>query len=89
MNLFTNENRLTDFENKSMVTKGEGLERGKDWSFWNGKYKQLYVEWMINKDLLSSTGKSTQYSVITYMGMDMCKCMAEILHCSAEINTIL
>ena len=24
MNLFTNENRLTDFENKSMVTKGEG-----------------------------------------------------------------
>ena len=28
----------------------------------------LYMEWMVNRDLLYSTEKSTQYSVITYVG---------------------
>ena len=28
----------------------------------------LYMEWMVNGDLLSSPGNSIQYSVITYMG---------------------
>ena len=30
------------------------------------------MEWMVKWDLLYSTGKSTQYSVITYMGTDVC-----------------
>ena len=28
------------------------------------------MEWMRNKDLLYRTGKSTQYSVVTYMGKE-------------------
>ena len=28
----------------------------------------MYMEGMVNRDLLYSTGNSTQYSVITYMG---------------------
>ena len=28
------------------------------------------MEWMRNKDLLYSTGKSTQYSVVTYIGKE-------------------
>ena len=30
----------------------------------------LYIEKIINKDLLYSTGNSTQYSVIIYMGKE-------------------
>ena len=43
---------------------------------WEGHYiKQkweaiLHIKLIINKDLLYSTGKSTQYSVVTYMGKE-------------------
>ena len=30
----------------------------------------LHIKLIINKDLLYSTGKSTQYSVVTYMGKE-------------------
>ena len=30
----------------------------------------LYVKWMTNKKLLHSTGKSTQYFVMAYMGKE-------------------
>ena len=33
-------------------------------------YTLLYIKQVINKDLLYSTGNSTQYSVITYMGKE-------------------
>ena len=33
-------------------------------------YILLYVKQILNKDLLYSTGNSTQYSVITYMGKE-------------------
>ena len=33
-------------------------------------YTLLYIKQRINKDLLYSTGKSTQYSVMTYMGKE-------------------
>ena len=70
-----------------MVTKGGGLGvGGMDWGFQNGKGILLYMERMINGDLLYSTGKSTHCSVITYMGMDMCICLTESLCCTAEIN---
>ena len=29
-------------------------------------YTLLYIEWMSSKDLLCSTGKSTQYSIVIY-----------------------
>ena len=55
-------------ENKLMVTEGETW-----WGAINQKLRMnihtrtAYVRQTINKDLLYSTGKSTQYSVITYM----------------------
>ena len=35
-----------------------------------GPYTQLYIKQIINKDLLYSTGNSTQCSVITYVGKE-------------------
>ena len=45
-------------------------------------------------DLLYSTGNSTQYSVITYMGKEsekerMCICTRDSLFCTPETNTRL
>ena len=62
---------------------------GMDWWFGIGIWTQLYMKWMVTGDLLYSTGNSTQYSVITYMGMDMYICMAESLCYAAGINTTL
>lgn len=52
----------------------------------------LYMEWMVNQDLLCSTGNSNQHSVITYRGKDFLK--KEWVHdttksrcCTAEIIT--
>ena len=49
----------------------------------------------INKDLSYSTGHSTQYSVMTYMGkeskktVDLCICITDSLCCILETNTTL
>ena len=57
-------------------------------------YSVLYMHWMVNRDLLYSTGNSAQHSVITCMGnesekrMDMCLCITESLCHTAEINTL-
>ena len=47
--------------------RGGGGGEGMEWEFGVSRCKLLYIEWIINKDLLYSTGNSTQYSVITYM----------------------
>ena len=51
-----------------MVTGGKGgrdkLEIGID------IYTLLYIKLITNKDLLYSTGNSTQYSVMAYMGKE-------------------
>ena len=61
-----NRNRLTDVENKLMVTKGQS---GGDKVRIN-RYTLLYIKKMNNKDLLYSTGNYIQYLVITYMGKE-------------------
>lgn len=86
-NVFTKQKTDSDFENKSIVTKGERIQEQGEWTWVWGIL--LYIEWMINTDLLYSTGKSAQCSVITLTGMDMCICMVESLSCTAEINTTL
>ena len=54
-----------------------------------------YIEQRITKDLLYSTGTSTQYSLMTYMGKGSEKewirniCTTESLWCIPETNTIL
>ena len=60
-----NRNRLTDLENKLMVTRGEGLGGGIVREFGIDMYTLLYLKWIINKDLLYSTGNSAQYYVTT------------------------
>lgn len=63
-------NRLIDFKNKIMVTKGKEGERAKtevwDWHIYTSLYK-------IDKQQgpMYGTGSSTQYSVITYMGKEL------------------
>ena len=46
-----NRKRLTDFENKSVVTKRKRLEEGIDWEFGTDIITLLYMEWMVNEDL--------------------------------------
>ena len=66
-----NRNRVTDIENQNKQTnlwlpgvKGEGI----NWETGTDIHTQLYIKWKTNKDLLYSTGNSTQYSIMTYMG---------------------
>ena len=51
-----------------MVTKGEGGEMNQEFGI--NIYTVQYIKQVIKKDLLYSTGNSTQYSVITYMAKE-------------------
>ena len=46
------------------------LERGINCKFGIDIYTLLYMEYISNRDLLYSTGTSTQYSVVTYEGKE-------------------
>ena len=59
-----NRKRLTDFENKLMVARGEYGGKGTVREFGIDTYTQQYLKWITIKDLLY--GSYTQYSVITY-----------------------
>ena len=54
-------NRLTDLENKRMVTRREWIIR----EFQIDIYTLLYLKSITNKDLLHSTGNSAQHFVKT------------------------
>ena len=43
----------------------QGWRRGINWEI--GIDIHIYITWIINKDLLYSTGNSAQYSAMTYM----------------------
>ena len=67
-----NRSRVTDVENKVMVAcvgggKGKG---GINREIEIDRYTPLYVKQITNKDLLYSTGNSSQYSAMTYMGKE-------------------
>ena len=92
-----NRKRLTDLENKLLVAGQGGGEEGRE-----GKvrelgvvmYTLLYLKWIINKDLLYSTGNSAQCSVAAWMGGDfggewIHVYVAESLPCSPETVTTL
>ena len=66
--IYKTEIRVTDVENKLMVTEGGtgGRYKLEDWD-WH-THTPIYKA--DNKNLLYSTGKSTQYSVMTYMGKE-------------------
>ena len=54
-----------------------------DWGFGTSTSIQLYMEWMVNRDLLYSTGNPNQYSVITYTGKE---CEKEWIHVCVLLN---
>ena len=62
--------RLKDFETKLVVAKGETMGGGIHWGVGIGRYALFYSKLVSSKDLLYSTEKSTQYSVIAYMGKE-------------------
>ena len=51
-----------------MVTRGDGGRI--NWEIGIDIYTLLYIKYITNKDLLHSTGISSQYSVMTYMGKE-------------------
>ena len=63
-----NRNRITDFENKFMVTKGG--EGGNGLGFGIGIFTLRYIESLASGDMLYSTGNFIQYSVIIYIGKE-------------------
>ena len=68
--IYKTETDSTDLENKLMVTTGERWGEGIDWEFGTGIYTLLYMEWMINRDLLYSTENTIQYSMISNVGKE-------------------
>ena len=69
MNVFTKQKRPHRLRAKElMVTGGEGWREGIVREFGTDMYTLLYLKRITNKDLLHSTGNSTQYFVITCKG---------------------
>ena len=74
---------------------GEECEEGIVREFGMDLYTLLYLKWIINKDLLTSTGNSAQYYVAAWMRgecggkMDIYILMAESLCCPPETITTL
>ena len=57
-------------------------------------YTLLYIKQRTNKDLLHSTGSSTQFFAMTYMGkesvrVDMYVCVTDPFYCTPETCTTL
>ena len=69
MNILKNRYRLTDIEQKFMVTSGEGWEEGIVREFGMDMDTLLYLTWRASKDLLDSTGDSAQCHVAAWMGV--------------------
>ena len=59
--------RLTDFENKLIITRGQGCGEGIVWEFGIDMYTLLYLKQITNKDLLYSMGNSAQCYVAAWM----------------------
>ena len=68
-----NRNRITNFENKLIVIKGDRWG-GEGWTGSLGlvyAHLSIWNDWpMANWDPLYNTGNSTQYSVVIYMGKE-------------------
>ena len=68
MNLFTKQ-KLSHRCRKQ--TYGyQGGKEGINWVTGIDIYTRLYIKSITNRNLLYSTGNSTQYSVMTYMGIE-------------------
>ena len=85
-----NRKRVTD-RKMNLWLPGEGVVR----DLGKVMYTLLYLKWITNKDLSSSTWNSAQCYMPSLDGrgvwgrMDTCICVAESLHCSPETTTTL
>ena len=97
MNLFTKQK-----QSHRCTKNTQGYRGGKDgeinWEIGIDRYTLLYIKQVTNKDLPYSTGKSTQYSVMTYMRKESKEewiyaylriFITDSLYCTAETNTTL
>ena len=73
-NLSTNQ-KQTHVENKLVVAKGGGVERGMAWEFGVSRCKPLSIEWINNRDLLYGTGNYIQYPVTMEKNMKKNACV--------------
>ena len=87
--------KQTHGDQREQVLGGGGRRGGgMDWGSGTGTCTLRSMEELANGDLLSSTGSSMYYSVITYMGKESerewtCVCVTESLCCTTEIITTL
>ena len=61
MNLFAKQKQTPDRENRLVVAKGEGTEKGMDWESGVSRCKLLHLEWINNEVLLSNTRNYIQF----------------------------
>ena len=88
MNLLTKQKETHRLRKQTYGCQEEGIVR----EFEMAMYTLLYLKWIINKNLLYSSGNSAQCDVAAWMGedlgrMDTCIFMAESLYCSPETIT--
>ena len=69
MNLFTRQKQGHRCRKQTYGYQG-GRGGGINWEIGIDIYTLLYIKQITNKDLLYSTGNSTQYSVMAYMGKE-------------------
>ena len=70
MNLSTKQKQSYRCREQTYGYQGVRAGGGINWETGNGIYTLLYIKQITNKDLLYSTGNSTQYSVMAYMGKE-------------------
>ena len=70
MNLFTKHSHRYRKQTFGYQERKWGWEGGINWEIGIDIYILLYIKQITKKDLLYSTGNSSQYSVITYMGKE-------------------
>ena len=66
MNLFTKQKQSNGCRKQTWSPVDGG--RGMNWEIGIDIYTLLYIKQITNKNLLYSTGNSSQYSVMAYMG---------------------
>ena len=96
-NSFTKQKQNQIFQNQTYgYLTGNVAKGGINWDNGIDIHTLLYTKSVSNKDLLYSTGKSIQYSVIAYIGKESDKeyvCIhthtykTESLYCTSETNT--
>ena len=96
MNLFTKQKQTHRLRKQIYGYQGIRGVGGRDkLGDWIDIYTLLCIKQITSKNLLYSTGKSTQYSVMAYMGkeskkrVDICICITNSLCCTPESNTAL